>query len=360
MTIPTPLTKRYQNILRATIQHYIATAEPVGSKTLVQEYNFSVSSATIRNALGQLEKAGLLYQPHPSAGRIPSDGGYRIYVDNLITPDDRIGQKIEQHLSQKLAKESFSFETLIHRATQILANFSGYIALITLPQTSANQLRHVQLIPASAKQVILIIVTDSYQTESILMDLPQSVLNEDGQNEELLAQELQLISNFLNTHLKGKNLSDLMALNWQKVDQEFVQYTEFLKLLLFQLQEHLKSSISTPIMIHGLSEVLRQPEFSQLQQVQMLLHLLEEQQDQLLPLIFDLPRNQSLTKGVTIRIGSENPLEPMRPCSLISAVYQQRDIPVGSVGVIGPTRMVYENIIPLVESTADYLSEALS
>lgn len=151
-----------------------------------------------------------------------------------------------------------------------------------------------------------------------------------------------------------------MALNWQKVDQEFVQYTEFLKLLLFQLQEHLKSSISTPIMIHGLSEVLRQPEFSQLQQVQMLLHLLEEQQDQLLPLIFDLPRNQSLTKGVTIRIGSENPLEPMRPCSLISAVYQQRDIPVGSVGVIGPTRMVYENIIPLVESTADYLSEALS
>lgn len=204
MTIPTPLTKRYQNILRATIQHYIATAEPVGSKTLVQEYNFSVSSATIRNALGQLEKAGLLYQPHPSAGRIPSDGGYRIYVDNLITPDDRIGQKIEQHLSQKLAKESFSFETLIHRATQILANFSGYIALITLPQTSANQLRHVQLIPASAKQVILIIVTDSYQTESILMDLPQSVLNEDGQNEELLAQELQLISNFLNTHLKGK------------------------------------------------------------------------------------------------------------------------------------------------------------
>ncbi|HAC65059.1 MAG TPA: heat-inducible transcriptional repressor HrcA [Cyanothece sp. UBA12306] len=360
MTKSNTLNKRHQNILRATIKHYIATAEPVGSKTLVQEYNFSVSSATIRNALGQLEKAGLLYQPHTSAGRIPSDGGYRIYVDNLITPDDQIKQKVEQYLNQKLAKESFSFETLIQRATQILANFSGYIALITLPQSFSNQLRHIQLIPASAKQVILIIVTDSYQTQSILIDLTQSVLNEDSENEELLAQELQLISNFLNAHLKGKNLTELMTLNWQEIDKQFVHYTEFLKNLLSQLQEYLKSSIATPMMIHGLSEFLLQPEFSQLQQVQTLLHLLEEEQDQLLPLIFECPVNKSLTKKANIRIGSENPLEPMRPCSLISAVYQQRDIPVGSVGVIGPTRMVYENIIPLVESTADYLSEALS
>ncbi|XHU95933.1 MAG: heat-inducible transcriptional repressor HrcA [cyanobacterium endosymbiont of Rhopalodia gibba] len=361
MIVKSTLTKRYQNILRTTIQHYIATAEPVGSKTLVQEYDFSESSATIRKALGKLEKAGFLYQPHTSAGRIPSDCGYRIYVDNLITPDNYIRQKIEKYLNKKLQKETFNCEMLLQKSTQILANFSGYIALITLPQSSLNQLRYLQLIPASSNQVILIIVTDSYQTQSILVDVPKSVLNEDLNDERWLAQELQIISNFLNSHLKGKSLLNLVTLNWRDIDKKLIHYTGFLKTLLQQISDYLKSSISTPIIIHGLSEVLHQPEFSQLKQVQTLLYLLEEQQDQLLPLIFEVPEVKSLTtQRVTIRIGSENPLESMHPCTLISAIYKQRNIPVGSVGVIGPTRMVYENTIPLVESTADYLSEVLS
>lgn len=361
MTVKSTLTKRYQNILRTTIQHYIATAEPVGSKTLVQEYDLSVSSATIRKALVKLEKAGFLYQPHTSAGRIPSDCGYRIYVDNLITPDNYIRQKIEKYLNKKLQKETFNCEMLLQKSTQILANFSGYIALITLPQSSLNQLRHLQLIPVSSNQVILIIVTDSYQTQSILVDIPKSVLNEELNDESWLTQELQIISNFLNSHLKSKSLLNLVALNWRDIDKNLIHYTEFLKTLLQQISDYLKSSISTPIIIHGFSEVLHQPEFSQLKQVQTLLYLLEKQQDQLLPLIFEVPEVKSLTtQRVTIRIGSENPLESMHPCTLISAIYKQRDIPVGSVGVIGPTRMVYENTIPLVESTADYLSEVLS
>lgn len=361
MTVKSTLTKRYQNILRTTIQHYIATAEPVGSKTLVQEYDLSVSSATIRKALGKLEKAGFLYQPHTSAGRIPSDCGYRIYVDNLITPDNYIRQKIEKYLNKTLQKETFNCEMLLQKSTQILANFSGYIALITLPQSSLNQLRHLQLIPVSSTQIILIIVTDSYQTQSILVDIPKSVLNEELNDEGWLTQELQIISNFLNSHLKGKSILNLVALNWRDIDKNLIHYTEFLKTILQQISNYLKSSISTPIIIHGFSEVLHQPEFSQLKQVQTLLYLLEEQQDKLLPLIFKVPEVKSLTtQGVTIRIGSENPLESMHPCTLISAIYKQRDIPVGSVGVIGPTRMVYENTIPLVESTADYLSEVLS
>ena len=360
MTVPTFLTKRYQNILRATVQHYIATAEPVGSKTLVEEYNFRVSSATIRNTLGQLEKAGFLYQPYTSAGRIPSDCGYRIYVDDLMTPDEKIAQKIERQLTRKLKGEIYSFETALQRATQILANVSGYIALITFPQTSPNQLRHLQLIQVSSKQVMLIAVTDSYQPQSILIDLPPSLVKDDQKDDDWLTEELQILSNFLNCQLKGKSLLEFSQLNWQKIDQEFLEYTDFLKTLLKQLQTYLKSSFSTPILIHGISEVLRQPEFSQLQQVQMLIHLLEKERDQLLPLIFDIPEPDTPPKQrVTIRIGSENPLESMHPCTLISAIYHQGNIPVGSVGLIGPTRMLYENTIPLVESTADYLSEAL-
>ncbi|MGK7942207.1 MAG: heat-inducible transcriptional repressor HrcA, partial [Crocosphaera sp.] len=169
MTVNTVLNQRHQEILRATVQHYIATAEPVGSNTLVKEYDFTVSSATIRNTLGKLEKAGFLYQPHTSAGRIPSDFGYRIYVDNLMIPNQKSGKNIKKNLSQQLKQKTYNFETTLQRATQILANISGYIALITLPQTSFNQLRHLQLLQVSSKQVMLLVVTDSYKTQSVLV-----------------------------------------------------------------------------------------------------------------------------------------------------------------------------------------------
>jgi heat-inducible transcriptional repressor len=119
--------------------------------------------------------------------------------------------------------------------------------------------------------------------------------------------------------------------------------------------------VPTPILIRGISEVLRQPEFTELQQVQMLLHLLEEEQEQLWPVIFELPETLNSDRNrVTVRIGSENPLEPMRTCTLVSATYRQGDIPVGSVGVLGPTRMLYENAIALVEAAADCLTGALN
>jgi heat-inducible transcriptional repressor len=207
---------------------------------------------------------------------------------------------------------------------------------------------------------MLILVMDGYQTQSVVMDFPQSILGTETNKEENLEEELQIISNFLNNKLKGRSLAEFSSLDWQEIDQDFAQYASFLRTLLKQLNCCLKSQDTPAIMIHGVSEVLRQPEFSHLQQVQMLLHLLEQEQDQLFPLIFESPETEPLTKGVTIRIGTENPLESMRPCTLISAVYRQGDIPVGSVGIIGPTRMIYENTIPLVESTADYLSDALS
>ncbi len=359
MTIPIFLNQRYQNILRATVQHYIATAEPVGSKTLVKEYDFTVSSATIRNTLGRLEKEGFLYQPYTSAGRIPSDFGYRIYVDNLMTLDQKNAKKITQNLSQKLKSKTYNFETALQRATQILANLSGYIALITLPKTSSNKLRHLQLIQVSSKQVMLLVVTDSYQTQSILVDIPLTLVGENEEDKDWLEEEIKILSNFLNSQLKGKSLLEVSHLNWHKIDKEFIYYADFLKGLLKQLQTSLKSSLSTQIMIHGVSEVLRQPEFSQLEQVQMLIHLLEEEQEKLLPLILDMPESELSNRRFTIKIGAENKLESMRPCSLIATTYCQGDIPVGSVGIIGPTRMLYENTIPLVESTADYLSEAL-
>jgi len=375
------LTNRQQHILWATVRHYIATAEPVGSKTLVEEYDLGVSSATIRNIMGVLEKSGLLYQPHTSAGRVPSDSGYRIYVDQLIQPSLRsrsvsqtdalasllprsgtetLAKEVELALQKRLHWEDSSLETLLQGAAQILATLSGCISLITMPQTTTALVRHLQLVQIEAGKIILIVVTDGYETHSKLMDL--SPAPEETQREpEVIDRELQIVSNFLNSHLRGRSLLELASLDWSQLDREFQRYGEFLKTSVAELTRRTLAPTATQIMVRGVAEVLRQPEFSQLQQVQTIIHLLEEEQDQLWRLIFEEPESEDLGKSkVTVRIGAENPLEPIRTCSLISSTYRRGSVPVGSVGVLGPTRLDYESAIAVVAAAADYLSEAFS
>jgi heat-inducible transcriptional repressor len=352
------LTNRQQQVLWATVRHYIATAEPVGSEALVKGYQLSVSSATIRNAMGFLEKAGLLYQPHTSAGRIPSDSGYRIYVDQLITPSTELSYQVEQLLTGRLNWDEWSFEALLKGAAQILATLSGYITLITMPFSRTTELRHLQLVQIDPQRVMLIVVTDTYETQSVLMELPQV---EEDTDTELVARELQILSNFLNDQLRGRSPLEIATLDWSELGREFDRYSQFLTSLVTDLSRRLsKSSAPTQIMVSGVSEVLRQPEFSELNHIKTIMHLLEEEQHQLMPLIFEQPDSQGLGKRVTVRIGSENPLEPIRTCTLISSTYSRGAVPVGSVCVLGPTRMVYEDTIALVEATADYISDTLS
>ncbi|MGB3535820.1 MAG: heat-inducible transcriptional repressor HrcA [Microcoleaceae cyanobacterium] len=373
MSLQVKLTERQQHILWATVRHYIATAEPVGSKVLAKEYDLNVSPATIRNGMGLLEKEGLLYQPHTSAGRVPSDFGYRIYVDQLISPVETLAQQVTQLLREQLDHQSSSVETILKGAAQILSSLSGYITLITMPQTITDCLRHLQLVLIDPKTVMLVVVTDAYQTQSSVMELssqadtvtPSSSSSSSSsatnslplpEDEELIEQELQLLSNFLNHHLRGRSLTELATLDWQALDREFQRYADFLRELLTNFSRRHQIPDYTRIQFSGVSEVLRQPEFSQLQQVQTLMHLLEDEQESLWPLIVQLPNEE---ETVNIRIGAENPLEPIQTCTLICAPYHRDTVPVGSVGMLGPTRMMYENAITLVEATANYLSEIL-
>jgi len=359
------LTKRQQQILWATVRHYVVTAEPVGSKALVEEYNLSVSPATIRSAMNCLERSGLLYQPHPSAGRIPSDYGYRIYVDQLMQPAEAPSWKMEQALSHQLKGDSWSLEALLRGAAQLLANLSGYIALVTMPQTQATYLRHVQLVQIDPHRVMLIVVTDACETRSILLELPPSVLNitaeSGGEEVETMAQELQILSNFLSQHFRGRSLQELALLDWSTLDNAFEKYADFLRTLITHLRRHCTPTIAPQFLINGVSEVLRQPEFSELNQVRALMQLLEEEQEQIHQLVLGDPSSFNPTeRRVTVRIGSENSLEPLQTCALVFAPYQRGQVSVGCVGLLGPTRMMYENAIAIVETTADYLSEALN
>lgn len=353
------LNPRQQQVLGATIRHYIATAKPVGSEALLEDFNPRVSSATIRNAMGHLEKVGLLYQPHISAGRVPSDSGYRIYVDQLVIPSEAIARQVDQMLSAQLNWEDRSFETVLRGAAQILSALSGYITLVTMPQANTASMRHLQLVQIDPGRVMLIVVLDSYETQSMLIDLPPVSDDEEVTPAEQLDRELQILSNFLNDRLKGRSLGEITQLDQQELGQEFERYLNLLRKSLIDLSQRSQTSFSTQILINGVAEVLRrQPEFAELQQVQTIMQLLESEQDQILSLIFETAEPGG--KRVTVRIGAENPLEPFRTCTLVSATYQRGSVPVGSVGMLGPTRMMYENAIALVEATADYLSEALS
>jgi len=342
------------------VRYYIATAKPVGSEALVEEFNPRVSPATIRNAMSFLEKAGLLYQPHPSAGRVPSDSGYRVYVDRIITPSEALVRQTDQLLSNRLDADNWSFEAVLRGAAQILSTISGYIALITMPQTSVLQLRHLQLVQIEPGRAMLIVVLNSYETLSTVMNLPCS--DDELPDVELFDRELQVLSNFLNTHLLGRSLGEIASLDWGELGREFDRYANLLRTSLAELSQRRTSTpISTQILVSGVAEVLRrQPEFSELHQVQTLLHLLEAEQEQLSSLIFEANDADLSGKRVTVRIGSENSLEPIRAFALVSATYQRGSIPVGSVGMLGPTRMVYEDAIALVEATADYLSDTIS
>lgn len=357
------LNSRHEQILWATVRHYVATAEPVGSRALTQEFDFNVSPATVRNAMGFLEKSGLLYQPHTSAGRVPSDSGYRLYVDRLMHPSTRLARKVDAQLAEEMDWMNWSLESLLRGVTQILANLSGYLALVTLPQSHTAVIRHVQLVEIDPGQVLMVVLLDALATQSIVIRFPKMAPTS-HKPDHGRGRDLEILSNFLTRHLRGCSLSGALSIDWSDISQEFYGYTDMVHQALAELGQRTKSTAPAQLLISGLAEVLRQPEFSESQQVQSIVRLLEAEQSQLWPLLSDeaTPAQALQTGGHNVRvwIGSENPIEPMQGCALVLSSYQVGETAAGSVGVLGPTRMMYENAVAVVEATAAHLSDALS
>jgi len=343
------LTLREQQILWATVERYIATAEPVGSKVLSQEYNFNISTATIRSVLHSLDKSGLLIQPHTSSGRVPSDVGYRVYVDDLLpSPSPHLLQTSKQAIAQMLPDRYVSLESMLRGVAQILASLSGCMALVTAPNRFLLRVRSIQLLPIEPHKLMVIVLSDSYHTASTVVDLPQQV------NADLLAEEISILHNFLNYHLKGKRWSELASsLQWQELDHQFQSYADLLTTSLQKLTSPQYSS--EQIYISGMSELMRQPEFSDLEQLQGIVYFLEAEQAYLLPILEAAPPHK-----VAVQIGSEIAVECLQTCALVSASYCHNQEPLGCVGLLNATRMNYERAIAFVAGSAEYLTETVS
>ncbi|MFN3362084.1 MAG: heat-inducible transcriptional repressor HrcA [Pseudanabaenaceae cyanobacterium] len=326
------LTPREQQVLSAIVQRYVETAEPVGSKVLSEIYTLNASPATIRSVMHNLDRWGLLYQPHTSAGRVPSEWGYRVYVDSLLPPLEGLKADLEKFMLSQLLATPHN-EHLLDQVVQLLAKICGCIAIVTTPARSPDRVRQVQLVSLDEQRALLILVTKTLQTDSVPVEFNTEV-----------GDLLEVLNNFLNAQLQNRYCDALLPINWEDIRYQVEEHIRSLESSL----ELLERSFHQPsaVKVSGLKELLKQPEFSQAEQIQPIVELLEEEKEAIVPML------QQKGSEPTVKIGKELGLPPVQKCSLVSSAY----CPGGWVGILGPTRLPYEKGIAAVEVAATILS----
>jgi heat-inducible transcriptional repressor len=339
------LDKRKNLILKVVTDDYIESAEPVGSRTIARKYELGLSPATIRNEMADLEEEGYLEQPHTSAGRIPSEQGYRYYVDTLMslqrldnTEIERIHIELEQHHHQ--------IESIIHQTSKILVQMTQYPSLVLSPNLQSAIFRHIQLIRLAPNTVLVLIVTDTGYVENKVIEFEDDISDND----------LDRISTLLNRRLRGMNLKDLHAPLLGEIRSELSFHEEFfneaLKLLLKITAQ--SSANQERVYMDGATKILEQPEFADLKKFKPLMDVLGEEDR-----IYKLLANYAAS-GARVKIGQENEDLGIKDCSIVTAGYEIAGRTVGVIGVLGPTRMEYAKVMPVVEYTAAILSELLT
>ena len=334
------LDERKQKILQAIIDDYISTAEPIGSRTIARKYNLGVSSATIRNEMADLELLGYLEQLHTSSGRVPSGKGYRLYVDDLLAPS-KISEKEINLIASWYNSRTKSIEEVFQETAKIISRLTKNVSLVMAPQLSQSTFRCLQFVALDKNQAIVIVMTDAGFIENKIIDIPHGTSIED----------LQKIATIINGHLSGLMLDEIKTSLIKKIKNEFnldlfeATFDSILKALAIEKKERLY--------LGGTTQLLSQPEFRNVEKVKDILTMLEEEQ-----LLCDLLNSQN-GDGVTVTIGQENKYSGIKDCSIIKATYHIKGKVIGTVAVLGPTRMEYGKIITLLEFMHGNLGQIL-
>ena len=329
------LNQRRQTVLAIVVQEYIATAQPVGSKAVVDEYAFKISPATIRNEMKALEEQGYLTHPHTSAGRVPTEEGYRYFVQHLL-PDQPLTQEDQvtiQHLFHQVGRESDQWAQL---AAAVLAHASQMGALVTPLRSERCRFKHVELVEVREGLVLLVLVLQQGIVRQQTLDMALRISQE----------ELSTLSNQLNSLLAG-----LTARNLEQRRPLLPEWGRHVLTVIANLMAREDNPGNEQIFREGLSQVLMQPEFSLAEDAQQLVTILE--QPPLLGSIFSAIRAHD---GVQILIGGDGRYEPLRSLSLVLARYGSAENASGVLGLVGPVRMPYSRAIPLVRYVAGVLN----
>lgn len=338
------LDERKQNVLRAIIRDYILTAEPVGSRTIAKKYELGVSPATIRNEMSDLEEMGYIEQLHTSSGRIPSDRGYRYYVDCLMKKK-KITEDQASSIIVGVKSKALDVASVLQQTNTILSNITNYTTLVTGPKFKKTILRHCQLVHLDYDKALLVVVTDNGQVQNRLIEVPQTIDHVD----------LQKISQVLNAKLQGLSLEDIKLSLIKEIYYELSMHKDIFDAAMDLVQETLNLTHQDKVYLAGTLNILNQPEFRDVGRVKTLLSLLE--QDKILKEI--ISEKSHSDDGINVTIGSENTVEGLKECSTVTATYQIDGKVVGSVGVIGPTRMDYEKAVSIVEFMTQHLSQMM-
>jgi len=322
------LTERQRLILKAIVDDYIRSAEPVGSRSISKREGIGFSPATIRNEMADLEELGFLEQPHTSAGRIPSTLGYRYYVDHLIKQQDEELELDKAKVHSFLFEELNRMEQVIQHAALVLSNLTNYTSILLGPELFSNSLQHFSIVPLNEHSAVAIIVTNTGHVENRTISLPAGISME----------QLQQVSNILNAKLAGVPLIQLKSKLYSEVSQELERYVGHFEGLVQALDDTLKNGDEHRIYLGGTTNMLIQPEFKDVDKVKTILDMLEET-----PTIMKL--FSSLPQGIQVKIGSENDHQAITDCSLITATYALDGKVLGTIGILGPTRMEYGKVI---------------
>lgn len=323
------LDERKTKILNAIIRNYLETGEPVGSRTISKYSDLNLSSATIRNEMSDLEELGYIMQPHTSAGRIPSDLGYRFYVDNLMEQKEREVTQIKEFMIERTEK----MEQVLKQVVKLLANNTNYTTMITAPSFHGNKVKFIQLSQVDEEQILAVIVTEGNIVKNKMISV-----------EEPLDNETMLKLNILlNTSLNGLSLEEINLAAIARLKEQAGIHSNIISDVLDAVAAAVQEDEDLQIYTSGATNIFKYPELSDSGKAVELISAFEEKQ-QLASLV-----NRTLTSGeetgIQVYIGNESPVATMRDCSVVTATYELGEGIQGTIGIIGPKRMDYENVV---------------
>lgn len=324
------LDERKVKILDAIIRNYLATGEPVGSRTISKYTDLNLSSATIRNEMADLEEMGYIVQPHTSAGRIPSDKGYRLYVDHLMEEKDKEISEMKDFVIEKTEK----MEKVLKQAAKLLASNTNYATLVSAPAYSKNKIKFIQLSAVSNTQLLAVIVMNSNVVKNQMIDISEPLDNE-------TVLKLNIL---LNTSLNGLSLDEINLGTIALLKEQAGIHSEIVSHVLDTLVQTISETEDLQIYTSGATNILKYPELSDSDSVSSLLSTFEEKEELQSLVTESLSGNENET-GIQVYIGNETPVQTMKDCSVVTAVYDLGEGVKGTIGIIGPKRMDYEKVM---------------
>ncbi|MBU1888271.1 MAG: heat-inducible transcriptional repressor HrcA, partial [Candidatus Omnitrophica bacterium] len=317
--------QRQKKILGAIVESYIETAIPVGSRAVSQRFRMSVSPATIRNVMADLEEKGLITHPHTSAGRVPTDKGYRMYVDLFLEPK-HLTKEEESLIAKLIDKGCEDFETLMQTVSKSICMMTNVVGIVLTPRLKRSVFKHVEFIPIDSSRILAVLITGSGVVKSTMLDM----------EEEFVKSELFRISEFLNQELSGMFLGDIKGYLTRRLLEQSDSFYTFLKKAMYMLSIPGLLKMEDRIYFEGATSIIACPEFKDITKARLFLKLFEEKRD-----LMELFGEDMDAEGIKVHIGKENNRKSVQEYTIVTSNYKVNDRVIGALGAIGPTRMEY-------------------